>query len=26
LPEREFTAHLTALTDAELLYVRGLPP
>ena len=26
LPEREFTTHLTALTDAELLYLRGLPP
>jgi class 3 adenylate cyclase/DNA-binding CsgD family transcriptional regulator len=25
LPEGEFTAHLTALTSAELLYARGLP-
>ncbi len=26
LEERELTAHLAALTDAELLYARGLPP
>ena len=26
LPEQELTAHLAALTDAELLYARGLPP
>ena len=26
LPEQELTAHLTALTEAELLYARGLPP
>lgn len=26
LPEPELTAHLAALSDAELLYARGLPP
>ena len=26
LPEQELMAHLTALTEAELLYARGLPP
>jgi predicted ATPase/class 3 adenylate cyclase/DNA-binding NarL/FixJ family response regulator len=26
LAERELTGHLAALTDAELLYARGLPP
>ena len=26
LPEGELTAHLAALTSAELLYARGLPP
>jgi DNA-binding CsgD family transcriptional regulator/tetratricopeptide (TPR) repeat protein len=26
LPEQELTAHLTALTEAELLYARGLSP
>ncbi|MBI3800503.1 MAG: AAA family ATPase, partial [Deltaproteobacteria bacterium] len=26
LAERELTAHLAALTEAELLYARGLPP
>jgi DNA-binding CsgD family transcriptional regulator len=26
LPEREFTTSLTSLTDAELLYARGVPP
>src|SRR5262249_18643070 len=26
LAERDLTAHLAALTDAELLYARGLPP
>jgi class 3 adenylate cyclase/DNA-binding CsgD family transcriptional regulator len=26
LPEWELTGHLAALTDAELLYARGLPP